>query len=178
MLAVGSGPCVGAVGAALAGGHGRLQGKWGLTQDAIESLRVVLANGTAINVSAKQNTDLWWAMRGAGQNFGVVVSAILKTFPQTKNGMHYNGDMIMNGTQVEKVFELFNTMIPDWPAELAVDVLFAAIPGTLTVSSPLQLEVPTSADNCVSPSFPSVSSMLARRKMPSVTPQSSLLSVV
>lgn len=178
MLAVGSGPCVGAVGAALAGGHGRLQGKWGLTQDAIKSLRVVLANGTAIDVSAKKNTDLWWAMRGAGQNFGVVVSAVLKTFPQTKNGMHYNGDMIMNGTQVEKVFELFNNMIPDWPAELAVDVLFAAIPGTLTVSFLFSLVVVPSVDSLVSRSFLSASSMRARRKTLSVTLQDSLLSVV
>jgi hypothetical protein len=60
--------------------------------------------------------------------------------------MHYNGDMIMNGTQVEKVFELFNTMIPDWPAELAVDVLFAAIPGTLTVGIVPIIDVESSAD--------------------------------
>ena len=106
----------------------------------------MLANGTALDVTATQNTDLWYAMRGAGQNFGVVVSAVLDTYPQTKDGMHYNGDMVMNGTQVEKLFELFNTMIPNWPAELAVDVLFAAIPGTLTVRSVPDLVSEVSAD--------------------------------
>lgn len=138
---------------------------------------MVLANGTAIDVSAKQNADLWWAMRGAGQNFGVVVSAVLKTFPQTKNGMHYNGDMIMNGTQVEKVFELFNSMIPDWPAELAVDVLFAAIPGTLTVSCLLNVRVVISVDNLISPSSLSASSMRAQKKTLNVMLRISPLSV-
>jgi hypothetical protein len=137
----------------------------------------VLANGTALDVTAKQNTDLWYAMRGAGQNFGVVVSAVLDTYPQTKNGMHYNGDMIMNGTQVEQVFELFNTMIPNWPAELAVDVLFAAIPGTLTVDIVIIVEVESSADWSISQSFLSASFTQARRKTLSATLRNSPLSV-
>jgi hypothetical protein len=138
----------------------------------------VLASGTALDVTAKQNTDLWYAMRGAGQNFGIVVSAVLDTYPQTKNGMHYNGDMIMNGTQVEKVFELFNTMIPDWPAELAVDVLFAAIPGTLTVGVVRDLEVGVSANWLVSPSSLSASSTPVRKKTLSAMLQNFLLSEV
>jgi len=125
------------MGAALSGGHGRLQGKWGLIQDALKSMRVVLANGTVLDVSASQNPDLWWAMRGAGQNFGVVTSATFNTYPQTENGLHYDAELILTGDKLESVFQLVNDLIPTWPAELAVDVLFAAAPdpAPLTVSS-------------------------------------------
>ncbi|OQN99435.1 hypothetical protein B0A48_14412 [Cryoendolithus antarcticus] len=130
-LTVGSCPCVGAVGGALSGGHGRLQGKHGLGLDALKSMRVVLANGTALDVSAEKNVDLWWGMRGAGQNYGVVVSATFNTFPETPGAMHYDGELILDGTQLEEVFEILNEMVPTWPAGLAFDVLFAAFPGSL-----------------------------------------------
>lgn len=64
--------CVSLSGVALGGGHGILQGHHGLLSDQILSLRLVLANGSAITVSETENTELFWALRGAGHNFGVV----------------------------------------------------------------------------------------------------------
>jgi FAD/FMN-containing dehydrogenase len=56
----------------LGGGHGLLQGHYGLLSDNLISARMVLANGTAVTVSSESNPDLFWAIRGAGHNFGIV----------------------------------------------------------------------------------------------------------
>lgn len=48
--------CVGLVGPLLGGGHGYLQGQYGLVSDQLISARVVLATGEAITVSATQNS--------------------------------------------------------------------------------------------------------------------------
>jgi hypothetical protein len=66
--------CVGVLGPALGGGHGLQQGKHGLTSDHFVNLNVVLANGTAARINKNSHPDLWWAMRGAGHNFGIVTS--------------------------------------------------------------------------------------------------------
>lgn len=57
-----------------------LQGRHGFAADNLVSARVVLANGTAVTASATENKDLFWAVRGAGHNFGIVTSYDLKTF--------------------------------------------------------------------------------------------------
>jgi len=46
----------------------------------MEGATVVLANGTAVNTSATENPDLFWALRGAGSSFGVVSSFRFRTF--------------------------------------------------------------------------------------------------
>ena len=66
----------GIAGLTLGGGLGYLMGKYGAVCDNILSLDVVTADGETLTVSAEQNSDLFWAMRGAGANFGVASSAI------------------------------------------------------------------------------------------------------
>lgn len=80
--------CVGLVAPALGGGHGILQGKYGLMSDQLIALDVVLANGTLIRVDAEQHDDLFWAMQGAGHNFGIVTSVDYKIYdiPETDIG--------------------------------------------------------------------------------------------
>lgn len=45
---------------------------------------VVLANGTIINASEEENADLWRALKGGGNNFGVVTRFTVRTFPSTE----------------------------------------------------------------------------------------------
>jgi FAD/FMN-containing dehydrogenase len=66
--------CVGLTAVALGGGHGALQGYYGLASDQLLSVRLVLANGSAITVSETERSDLFWALRGADHNFGIVTS--------------------------------------------------------------------------------------------------------
>ncbi len=60
------------LGAGLGGGFGRYQGYFGLVSDNIIDLEVVIADGSILDVSATSHPDLFWAMRGAGHNFGIV----------------------------------------------------------------------------------------------------------
>ena len=53
---------------------GRYQGYWGLVQDNIIDADLVLANGDEVTVSETSCPDLWWGLRGAGHNFGIVTS--------------------------------------------------------------------------------------------------------
>ena len=73
-------PTVGTSGFLLGGGWSFLSRSHGLGGDNILSLRIVLANGTAVTASRTANRDLFWACQGAGGgNFGVVTSFIIQT---------------------------------------------------------------------------------------------------
>jgi FAD/FMN-containing dehydrogenase len=65
---------VGVGGLATAGGIGWLVREHGLTIDHLRSVDVVTADGELVRASASENSDLFWAMRGAGANFGIAVS--------------------------------------------------------------------------------------------------------
>jgi FAD/FMN-containing dehydrogenase len=63
----------GVAGLTLAGGIGWLRGRYGLCVDNVVSFDVVTAAGDLVTANAGQNEDLYWALRGGGGNFGVVV---------------------------------------------------------------------------------------------------------
>jgi hypothetical protein len=71
----------GIAGLTLGGGIGWLNGKHGLACDNVLSMDVVTADGQLRTVNAEQHQDLFWAMRGGGGNFGVVVSFAYNLHP-------------------------------------------------------------------------------------------------
>jgi FAD/FMN-containing dehydrogenase len=71
----------GIAGLTLGGGLGYLMGKHGAACDNLLSLDVVTADGEMLTASAEQNADLFWAMRGAGANFGIVTSFRYRVHP-------------------------------------------------------------------------------------------------
>jgi hypothetical protein len=65
---------VGVGGLATAGGIGWLSREHGLTIDHLRAVEMVLADGSVVRASDEENADLFWAVRGAGANFGIVTS--------------------------------------------------------------------------------------------------------
>lgn len=117
--ATGTCSCVGILGPALGGGHGNQQGLHGMTSDGIINMNVVLANGTAITVSNSTHADLWWAMRGAGHNFGIVTSFEANIYPD-HNKTYYYRTYEFTGDKLEALYEELNkfhnngTLSTDW----------------------------------------------------------------
>lgn len=90
-------------GLSLGGGLGHLTRKCGLSVDNILEADLVLASGEQVRASADENTDLYWAIRGGGGNFGVVTSFLFR--------LHEVGTVVAGPTF--------------WPVELTAEVLTA-----------------------------------------------------
>lgn len=70
----------------------------GLAVDSVVGVTVVLANGDVVEASATKNPDLFWAVKGAGSNFGIVASWKLKTFPAPKTLTYFGVSLGWNRT--------------------------------------------------------------------------------
>lgn len=95
----------GIAGLTLHGGVGHLRRKHGLSIDNLLSVDIVTADGQLRHASATENEDLFWAVRGAGSNFGVVTSFEFQAHPV--------GPMVMVGA-VFYPLEDARQLLPAW----------------------------------------------------------------
>jgi FAD/FMN-containing dehydrogenase len=78
---LGTCPAVGVAGYALGGGEGALTPKFGYACDSIIEADIITADGRLLTANENQHRDLFWAVRGAGANFGVATSISFRAHP-------------------------------------------------------------------------------------------------
>lgn len=112
--------CIGNMGAALGGGYGNLMGLYGFSVDNILSVDIVLANGSAVTVTDR-NTDLWWALRGAGANFGIVTGAVMKAYPMPKaRNVAWTGGLYFTEDKIECVVQAIQDLVLKSPMNVFI----------------------------------------------------------
>lgn len=100
MIPHGTSGTVGIGGHTTVGGFGPATRRDGLTLDSLRSVEVVLANGTVVRASSSAHPDLFWAMRGAGQSFGIATSFEFDTKPQPPNVVTYQYNITSSDSTV------------------------------------------------------------------------------
>ncbi|KAF2124492.1 FAD-binding domain-containing protein [Dothidotthia symphoricarpi CBS 119687] len=122
--------CVSVAGPLLGGGHSLLQGQHGYVLDNLVSARVVLASGKSVEASRTKNADLFWALQGAGHNFGILTSFVVKTYNIPSDWTVYS--LVYTTDKLEALFSLINefeTSSNHRPSKLALTGVFVRIPG-------------------------------------------------
>ncbi|EED17151.1 FAD binding oxidoreductase, putative [Talaromyces stipitatus ATCC 10500] len=99
---------LGVGGTTLGGGIGWLTGKYGLVVDNLIEAQIVLADGSITTASETENPDLFWAIRGAGQDFGVITRFTFKAHPQ-KNDV-YAGMVYLEPDKLPQLVDYVNDL--------------------------------------------------------------------
>lgn len=92
-------------GLTLGGGFGRLNRKYGLTIDNLLSARMVTADGQVRHLSADNEQDLFWAIRGGGGNFGVVTE--FEFMLHEVGPAVFGGNIVWPMSQAKEVLEFY-----------------------------------------------------------------------
>jgi len=103
-------------GLTLGGGIGMFTRKCGLTIDNLVSADIVLVNGRFVKANSDENTDLFWAIRGGGGNFGVVTSF---TFKLHAIDTVYGGPMLYDFNETTNVMKWYRSFITEAPDDLS-----------------------------------------------------------
>jgi FAD binding domain/Berberine and berberine like len=126
-LAVPSGvvSTTGVGGLTLGGGIGYLTRKYGFTIDNLLEADVVLADGQLVTASAQEHSDLFWALRGGGGNFGIVTSFLFRAQPV---GTVVGGPTLWPLDQAGQVLRWYQDFIQNAPDGLNGFFAFLTVP--------------------------------------------------
>ncbi len=112
-------------GLTLGGGIGYLSRAHGLTIDNLRSAEVVLADMRVVTASPDEHTDLFWALRGGGGNFGVVTTFELQAHPVSTV---YGGPMLWPMDQAHELMHWWRDFILTAPEDTNVWFGFVTVP--------------------------------------------------
>ena len=131
----GSSPDVGAIGYTLGGGLGVLAREYGYAADHVRAVELVGADGQPRRLGAHSDAELFWAVRGAGGNFGVVTGMRIDLFPVRRL---YGGGLYFDTDQVPSVLAAYREWTASAPEELTSSVGLIPYPDLPMVPEPLR----------------------------------------
>lgn len=147
------------IGVTIGAGIGRLEGTYGLLQDALTSARLVTANGSIVNVSAEENSELFvsiqfslfsqhqqyhlreqiltitngqWGIRGAGANFGIITQATYGIHSNPIQNNFTNVDVVFPAEKNISYFGMLESVVADSNRSAALSIDSAIIYNTTT----------------------------------------------
>jgi hypothetical protein len=123
---LGSCPTVGVAGYALGGGESSLSTKFGYACDNIANVRIVTADGRVLAANEREHPDLFWAVRGAGANFGV---ATWIEFSLNPIESVLSGHLRYPIRQARKILTYLNDFAPTIPYDLFLLASVLPFPG-------------------------------------------------
>jgi hypothetical protein len=109
----------GASGLILGGGTGWLTRCFGLSCDNVEGFTLVTADGSVVRAHAKENQDLFWALRGGGGNFGVVTEFEVKLHPLTSVVL---AEGLTPQADIRRLLEFWRNFMAEAPIDLKWNV--------------------------------------------------------
>lgn len=115
----------------LGGGFGRLNRKYGLTIDNLLGAEIITADGRIRKISAEEEPDLFWAIRGGGGNFGVVTQFDYQLHDFDRNIL--SGTIIWPVEQARDVLEFYAEWSPGLSRELYAGPMMATMPDGTSV---------------------------------------------
>ncbi|MFK4791035.1 LLM class flavin-dependent oxidoreductase [Microbacterium sp. ZW T5_56] len=105
---------VGVGGLATAGGIGYFSREYGLTIDRLRAAQIVLADGSKHRVDAEHDADLFWAVRGAGANMGIVTHF---DFEAIEVGPIGHARLIYDASDLEELFTVWGRVVTESPRD-------------------------------------------------------------
>jgi len=112
-------------GITLGGGLGHLTRHFGLAIDNLLEANIILADGSFVKANDRENADLFWAIRGGGGNFGVVVSFLFRLQPVRTV---YAGPMLWEMDEAANVLKWYREYIRNAPDEVNGFFAFLTVP--------------------------------------------------
>jgi FAD/FMN-containing dehydrogenase len=132
----GSSPLVGVVGYTLGGGLSPIHGRaHGYAADHVQAIEIVTADGRLTRLTAEWDADLFWAVRGGKDNFGIVTAIEFALFeiPQL-----YGGALYFPGESAPGVLQAYAELAPGLPEEMTLSVALMRLPPLDMIPEPLR----------------------------------------
>ena len=127
----------GVAGLTLGGGVGYLSRRFGLTVDNLLAADVVVADGTFVTASENSHSDLFWAVRGGGGNFGIVTSFTFRCHDIGEHGTIIGGPVLYDLADTADVMRWYRELLPSLPEELSGFFALLTIPPAPPFPEPL-----------------------------------------
>jgi hypothetical protein len=125
-------PSVGVIPAVMAGGYGPTTGIHGLSIDNLISATIWTPTKGKVFASQTENSDLLWALKGAGHFFGIVIDITLHMHPLvtlgSNNGMFWSFNFIYGLHQMDSLLDAVETVAKSLPRNTSGAVILAAPP--------------------------------------------------